>query len=33
LLSLQKTNFRTAAYVNAINKIATVRSQKSSPFF
>jgi glutamate dehydrogenase (NAD(P)+) len=26
-------NFRTAAYVNAINKIATVKSQKSGPFF
>ncbi len=28
-----KTNFRTAAYINAITKIATVKSQKSNPFF
>jgi len=28
-----KTNFRTAAYINAITKIATVKSQKSQPFF
>lgn len=27
------SNFRTAAYVNAINKIATVQAQKSNPFF
>ena len=29
----QKINFRTAAYANAITKIATVLSQKSNPFF
>jgi len=28
-----KCNFRTAAYANAINKIATVHSQKSHPFW
>eukprot|EP00455_Lapot_gusevi_P032219 TRINITY_DN350_c0_g2_i5.p1 TRINITY_DN350_c0_g2~~TRINITY_DN350_c0_g2_i5.p1 ORF type:complete len:509 (+),score=241.23 TRINITY_DN350_c0_g2_i5:50-1528(+) len=28
-----KCNYRTAAYVNAINKIATVQAQRSNPFY